>query len=612
MEQTQRQEHILVGLSSAPSNARIIRTAATMAKAFGGSFTALFVRTPDHGDMSTEDRQRLRENTRLAESLGATVETVFGEDVSDQIAEYARLSGVTKVVVGRSAAKRKYFWSKPTLTEQLTRIAPQLDVHIIPDASAPPVYRRKKGLRALDGKRMLRDWTVTALILLLTTLLGWAMLELGLHDAHIMTVYMLAIVLTAVATTTRSSYVLAALGSILLYNFVFAEPRLSFAAFGNGYSVSLVLMLTSSLIVGTLTDKLGSQAKQSAQQAYRTNLLLETNQLLQQAKEDSDILEVARSQTEKLLGSAAIVLPGRAVYGEGTAALHFPIRTRERIYGTVVVKTCQEPDAFENSVLLSILGECALALQSSDHAKQMEHAKRQAENEKLRSDLLRSISHDLRTPLTSISGNAGMLLDNAQRLGEETRRRMYGNIHDDAVWLTGLVENLLAITRMGQGQPELKKQTHLAEELVSEAMSHINRRENTHQIRVEHDDELLLLQCDARLLIQVIVNLVDNAVKYTPPGSSIQITTCRQGDMGVIRVADNGPGIPDREKDKVFDMFYTGKTAVADSRRSLGLGLHLCRSIAAAHGGSITLTDREGGGAVFSVMIPAEEVMIHE
>lgn len=612
MEKTQRQEHILVGLSSAPSNARIIRTAATMAKAFGGSFTALFVRTPAHTDMLPEDRQRLRENTRLAESLGATVETVFGEDVSYQIAEYARLSGVTKVVVGRSAAKRKYFWSKPTLTEQLTRIAPQLDVHIIPDASAPQVYRQKKGIQALDSKRMVRDWTVTALILLLTSLLGWAMLELGFHDAHIMTVYMLAIVLTAVATTTRSSYVLAAVGSILLYNLIFAEPRLSFAGFGNGYPVSLVLMLTSSLIVGTLTDKLGSQAKQSAQAAYRTNLLLETNQLLQQAGNDGDILEVARSQTEKLLGRAARVLPGTAVQRDGQTALHFSIRTREQIFGTVVVETAEEPDAFENSVLLSILGECALALQSSDSARQMERAKRQAENEKLRSDLLRSISHDLRTPLTSISGNAGMLLNNEDRLDEDTRRRMYGNIHDDAVWLTGLVENLLAITRMGQGQPELKKQPHLAQELVDEALSHVGRREKTHTIQVRHEDELLLLQCDARLLVQVIVNLVDNALKYTPAGSDIHITTCRQGDMGVIRVADNGPGIPDAEKEKVFAMFYTGKNTVADSRRSLGLGLHLCRSIAAAHGGSITLEDGAEVGAVFSVMIPAEEVMIHE
>ena len=607
MEKQTQQEHILVGLSSAPSNARIIRTAATMAKAFGGSFTALFVRTPDHADMSPENRRRLRENTHLAESLGATVETVFGEDVSYQIAEYARLSGVTKIVVGRSAASRKYFWSKPTLTEQLTKVAPSLDVHIIPDASAPRVYRQKKGL---DGKRMLRDWAVTALILLLTSLLGWAMVELGLQNAHIMTVYMLAIVLTAVATTTRSSYVLAAVGSTLLFSFIFAEPRFSFS-FGNGYPVSLVLMLTSSLIVGTLTDKLGSQAKQSAQAAYRTNLLLETNQLLQQAGEDGDILEVARSQTEKLLGKKVRVMPGTAVE-KSTGYLYIPIRVKTRIFGTVVIESLEEPDAFENSVLLSILGECALALQSSDHARQMETAKRQAEDEKLRSDLLRSISHDLRTPLTSISGNAGMLLDSGSRLEEDTRRRMYGNIHDDAVWLTGLVENLLAITRMGQGQPELKRQPHLAQELVEEALSHLSRREKTHTVTVCHESELLLLRCDARLLVQVIVNLVDNAMKYTPPGSDIHIDTCRQGAMGVIRVTDNGPGIPDGEKEKVFHMFYTGNTTVADSRRSLGLGLHLCRSIAAAHGGSITLEDAPGGGAAFSVFIPVGELTIHE
>ena len=612
MEKQTKQEHILVGLSSAPSNARIIRTAATMAKAFGGSLTALYVKTPDHGQMSPENRQRLRENTRLAQSLGATVETVFGQDVSYQIAEYARLSGVTKVVVGRSAAQRKYFWSKPTLTEQLTKIAPLLDVYIIPDGSAPQIYRRKPGFRGMDGKRLVRDWTITALILLMTTLLGWAMVELGLQNAHIMTVYMLAIVLTAVATTTRSSYVLAALGSILLYNFVFAEPRFSFDSLGSGYPVSLVLMLTSSLIVGTLTDKLGNQAKQSAQAAYRTNLLLETNQLLQQAGEDMAILEVARSQTEKLLGVSALVLPGQVALREGDNALQYPIRTRERIYGTVIAQTREEPDAFENSVLLSILGECALALQSSDHAKQMENAKRQAESEKLRSDLLRAISHDLRTPLTSISGNAGMLLESADRLDAPTRSRMYINIRDDALWLTGLVENLLAITRVGQGQPELKKQPHLAQELVNEALSHIEPRQNTHTIRQAHEQELLLLQCDARLLMQVIVNLVDNAIKYTPAGSEICVTTCREGDMGVIRVADNGPGIPDGEKEKVFDMFYTGKTAVADSRRSLGLGLHLCRCIAQAHGGSITLEDAPRGGAVFLVKIPAEEVMIHE
>ena len=143
-------EHILVGLSSAPSNARIIRTAATMANAFGGTFTALFVRTPNYEAMSKENKERLRQNTALAQELGATIETVFGDDVSYQIAEYARLSGVTKIVVGRSAVSKRRLFGKPTLTEKLTQIAPNIDIHIIPDASTDPAYRQKKARKKVN------------------------------------------------------------------------------------------------------------------------------------------------------------------------------------------------------------------------------------------------------------------------------------------------------------------------------------------------------------------------------------------------------------------------------------------------------------------------------
>ena len=604
-------EHILVGLSSAPSNARIIRTAATMAQAFGGSFTALFVRTPNYEAMSEANKERLRKNTLLAQKLGANIETVFGDDVSYQIAEYARLSGVTKIVVGRSAVTRKHPWSKPTLTEKLTKIAPNLDIHIIPDASTDAAYHPKSVTRKLDFKVLLRDTAVTVGILILATLIGYCFSKLGFTEANIITVYLLGVLLTAMATASRSSYCLSAIGSVLVFNFFFTSPRFSFKVYAQGYPVTFLIMLLAALIVGTLTDRMKGHAKQSAHAAYRTNLLLETNQLLQKCVTDEDILQAARNQVSKLLGRKTDMLPGVAA-PTNRNALYFPVKLQSRVYATVVVEGTTPLEAFENSILLSILGECALALENNQNARDMEAAKVQAENEKLRANLLRAISHDLRTPLTSISGNAGILLSDCGVLDNDTKQQMYADIYDDAAWLNNLVENLLAVTKIEEGRMDLKMQPHLVEEIVAEAMAHVSRKCCEHSISVEHEDELLLAKCDARLMIQVIINLVDNAIKYTPQGSHICVSTCRRGDFAQISVSDDGQGIPDTEKSQVFQMFYTGTNPIADSRRSLGMGLSLCKSIVTVHGGEITVSDHKPRGTIFTFTIPTGEVALHD
>ncbi|MBQ7345909.1 MAG: sensor histidine kinase KdpD [Oscillospiraceae bacterium] len=604
-------EHILVGLSSAPSNARIIRTAATMAAAFGCDLTALFVRTPNHDAMDEADRGRLRANTKLAEGLGATVETVFGDDVSYQIAEYARLSGVTKIVVGRSAATRKHPWSKPTLTEKLTAIAPNLDIHIIPDASVDSSYRPKKAKRKWNFKTILKDQTIAIGILALATALGYGFSEAGFTEANIIAVYLLGVLLTSMITSSRSSYVLSAVCSVLVFDLLFVTPRSSFKVYERGLPVTFLIMLLAALVVGTITDRMKSRSKQSAQAAYRTNLLLETNQLIQKAGSDEDILQAARTQISKLLGRDATVMPG-VVASSDKEGLHYPIKVQNRVYGTVVIDSGESLEAFENSVLLSILGETALALENSRNEKEKEEAKLQAENEKLRANLLRSISHDLRTPLTAISGNASILLSDSEELGPETRRQIYGDIYDDSAWLHNLVENLLAVTKIEEGRMELRTQPQLVEEIVSEAMQHLSRQRSEHIITVAHEDDLLLAKCDARLIVQVIINLVDNAIKYTPAGSHIAVSSRSENGMAVICVTDNGNGIADSEKENVFQMFYTGSSSVADSRRSLGLGLSLCKSIVDAHGGQISVSDNQPSGAVFAFTLPSGKVELHE
>lgn len=236
----------------------------------------------------------------------------------------------------------------------------------------------------------------------------------------------------------------------------------------------------------------------------------------------------------------------------------------------------------------------------------------QARTEQLRADLLRAISHDLRTPLTAISGNASNLLAGADALDEETRRQIYADIHDDALWLINLVENLLYVTRIEDGRMKLRLCVELMDEVMQEAMRHEACKGRDHIITLRSSEEMLLARIDARLIIQVILNLVDNAIKYTPPGSHIELSARREGAWICVCCADDGPGVPDEEKPHIFEMFYSGGQHCTDSRRSLGLGLGLCKSIVSAHGGTIRVRDNQPCGAVFEFTVPAEEVELSE
>lgn len=254
----------------------------------------------------------------------------------------------------------------------------------------------------------------------------------------------------------------------------------------------------------------------------------------------------------------------------------------------------------------------SLATRLKQQAKKTAEADLIAQKEKLRANLLRSISHDLRTPLTAISGNASNLLTNGERFDRETKQQLYLDIYDESMWLINLVENLLSITKIEEGTLNLRLSAELLDELVTEALQHVSRKKTEHHLVVHTSEEFLLVKVDARLIMQVIINLVDNAIKYTQTGSEIVITTKRQEDRAVICVADNGPGIPDSQKEDVFEMFYCGTRSIADSRRSLGLGLSLCKSIITAHGGELTLSDNIPHGAVFTCSLPLGEVDLHE
>lgn len=650
-------EHILVCLSSSPSNSKIIRTAARMASAFRGTFTALFVETPDFSVMPEEDRKRLKSNIRLAGQLGAKIETVYGADVPYQIAEFARLSGVSKIVIGRSSATRKNMFSKPTLTERLIAAAPSLDIHIIPDSEGSALgYRRRKAPGKIGIVMSVSDILKSIAMLVLASCIGMLFQHLGFDEANIITVYVLGVLITSVITTHRIYSLISSIVSVLIFNFLFTDPKFTLHAYDKGYPVTFAIMFFAALLTGTLAIRLKNHAKQAAQAAYRTKVLFDTNQLLQQAKDKNEIVSATAGQLIKLLkkdivfymsekdalaepriftaedraadGSivsenekavALWVLKNNKHAGATTETLssarclYLAVRVNSRVYGVVGIVVDDRPlDTFENSILLSILGECALSLENEKNAREKEEAAILAKNEQLRANLLRAISHDLRTPLTSISGNASNLLSNGDSFDDATKKQLYADIYDDSMWLINLVENLLSVTRIEEGRLNLHITEDLLDDVISEALRHINRQSSEHNITVQTGEDFLFAKMDSKLMVQVIINLVDNAVKYTPKGSNIVITTKKQGANAVVSVADNGDGIPDEMKDRVFDMFYSGANKVADSRRSLGLGLSLCKSIVNAHGGTIEVSDNKPHGTVFTVTLPCGEVQIHE
>lgn len=647
-------EHILICLSSSPSNPKVIRTAARMAEAFHSGFTALFVETPETKELKGDSLKRLRDNLRLAEQLGAQIATVYGDDPAVQIAEYAKISGITKIVLGRTNHKSTIFLRSKTLVDKLTKLAGDIDIYIIPDAQ--PFYKKKfKLLRKEEQKFRVTDLLKVVLITLSATIISFGFYYAGLREANIIIVYILGVLLTAIWTYGHLYGALASLLSVISFNFFFTVPRFTLEANDPDYPVTFLIMLAASIISNTLATRVKKQARQSAQKAYYMELLMNSSQKMQQGRDEQEIIALAaeqiralldrpilyslavkgkeldfqicpQSETNKLIGAmtaeelgvADWVVKNNKHAGATTDTLshaqnlYLSVRGNQEVMGVIGIPSKYYPplDVFEKNLLIALLNECGLILERRRLRTEKQAIEMETQRERLRTNLLRAISHDLRTPLTSISGNAGVLMEKSTLLDENKKQEIYSSIYDDSMWLVNLTENLLSITRIENGTMRLQMNAELIDDVFREAISHVDRKVSEHKISIDLADDLLMAKMDVRLIVQVIINIVNNAIKYTPEGSHICLSAKKEQKMVCIRIADDGPGISDQAKSHLFDMFYTADIGKADSRRGLGLGLSLCKSIVNAHGGEISVSDNIPHGAVFSFTLPLEEVNI--
>lgn len=646
-------EHIMMCLSASPSNAKVIRQAAKIANAFHGKLTAFYVETPEDEQMEAADEMRLNENRKLAEKFGAKVVTSVGSDIVEQIVEYARVGRVTKIVLGRTNTKHPLFSVKESIAERLADMIPNLEIFLIPDSHEKKYVKKKRKKIQINHKYVLGDAGISIFILIFVT--GFCILfdHWGAEEANLIMLYVLGSMLTALWSKHHITGILYGIVAILTFNFLFTDPRYTFTIYNAGYFLTFCVFFVVSLIISTLVKKVKSVAKQNVEKAYRTEVLLETSQLLQGDKTKQEIAADTAKQLGRLLNRSTCCFTenpeegGEPQYYEipdrkmelsgqeravavwsyknnksagattstlpGSKNLFLTIRNGEKIFGLVGIdmrgKTLKP---FEESVMLAMLSESALAFEKEERTCKEREMAVQLEQEKLRANLLRAISHDFRTPLTVIYGNMDMLIREDENMPAAQRKEIYQDIGEDALWLLNLIENLLSVTRIENGTIQLNLQPELMEDVIEESLSHLSHRGKEHRIVYEEAKEIFVVKMDAKLMIQVIVNLVDNAVKYTSPGSMIKIKMYRSGNKVRVAVSDNGDGIPDEQKEKIFDLFYTMGKNTSDGRRGMGLGLALCKSIIEAHGGRIWVEDNHPKGAVFIIELIAEVTRKHE
>lgn len=643
---TTSQEHILVCLSSSFTNEKLIYSSSALAKAFHCPLTALYIQTSSASHMKEDDVKRLSAHTALAKSLGAEIVQIQGDDVPVLISEYARASRVTKIVIGRSDNHKRMFFPKQTVTDRLIELSKNIDIYIIPDQSNLDMYRKGNYIMHQDIMPKSSDILPMGLILLLVTGIGICFQHLGFTDSNIITLYILGVLLTALICTNYTSCIISSVLSVIAFNYFFTEPVMTLHAYAPGYPVTFLIMLIAGIITGSSASKLKQDARLLASDAYRTKVLFDTDKLLENTDDPKQIILLCAQQLSRLLNRKVLAIskdddhehihmyyPDRTFAYEQLSkedeeavqwvfenhkqktnrdTLYLSIRMNEIVYGVIGIIQEDTPiNPHESSIALSILGECALALDNERIKREKEQAALVAKNEQLRSNLLRTISHDLRTPLTSISGGASILMDSYQELDDAARKQIFSDIYDDSEWLKQVVENLLSITRFDEGRIQLNFSDQLLDDVMSEALKHIDRKSQEHHIEKQMDDELMLVYIDARLIIQVIVNIINNAIKYTEAGSTILIRVKKLEHVAQVDIIDNGPGIKDVNKEHIFEMFYTGEKQNDSTGRSLGLGLALCKSIIEAHHGEIGIYDAEPHGCDFRFTLPLSEVKIN-
>ncbi len=634
-------DKILVCVSPSPSSANLVRAAHRMAKSLRSNWIALYVETPSQAGLSEELRTRAIQHLRLAEQLGAETATLSGQNFAEEVMDYARERNITKIFIGKPP---QYSWRsllKPSPVDQLLRASGDIDVYATKGEIAD--LREKRRTQTGLSKRSI-DWKgygYSLLTVAISTGVAWLLFP-RVDLANLIMVYLLGILAFSYRQGLGPS-TLASFLSVIAFDFFFVPPRFSFAVSDTQYIFMFLVMLLVGLSISNLTVRIRNQAKLSRLRERRTAALYSLSRELASTRGTEEILEIAVKHISEVFESSVIAflpdengrlkvhcgamnefnltakemgvahwafdlgqMAGRGTDTlPGTEALYVPLLASGAPVGALGVKPSNPEKLLipeQLHLLEAFAHQTALAVAGDKLAEKQQQTQMQVETERLRSSLLSSVSHDLRTPLAAITGSASSLLDNGESLPTATRRDLLENIHDEAERLERLVNNLLEMTKLESGAVQLRKELHIPAEIIGSAIARVEGRLGSRSLTTQITPELPLVPMDALLIEQVLVNLLDNALKYTPDGTPIDISAEVKENRLVMEVADRGPGIPEADLPRLFEKFYRGPQK--ETKSGAGLGLSICKGIIEIHGGTISAENGPGGGSLFRFTLP--------
>ncbi|CAN5632442.1 sensor histidine kinase KdpD [soil metagenome] len=640
-------ERVLVCVSPSPASARLLRATRRVATSLRAEWIAVYVETPAALQMSEADRERVAQHLRLAEQLGAETVRLSGESAAHEVILYARSRNVTKIVLGKPTHPRWRDLFRRSFLDEIVRGTPDIDVQVITgerDASATPATPPPPAEPA-EGERRPRwsGYAFAVLTVAVSTTLAWLLFGRGeLSDV------VMADLLGIVLVSMRFGYgpsILATILGVLTLDFFFVPPYLSFSVSDLRHVVTFAVMFVVALVTSRLNKRIHDQADTARQRESRTTRLYAMSRQLADASSVEDLLRVATQHLgEAFDAEICVLLPDAEGKLDASARGETPFAF-DRKDGAVVdwvwshgknagLGTDTLPSASARFLLLrggrgktGVLGvrpkrpqslidpeqrqlldtfasQVATALERVRLGEEARRAEVDMETERLRSSLLSSISHDLRTPLGVITGATSTLLQDEATIEPAARRELLETAHEEAERLNRLVRNLLDMTRLESGAIRPKKEWHPLDEIVGVALHRLEPRLVGRVVDVKLPADLPPIPLDDVLIEQVFINLLENALKYTPTGSPIAIRAVAKAGAVEVEVADRGPGVPPHERAHVFEKFY--RLSREGSTGGAGLGLAICRGVIEAHGGHIWVEDREGGGACFRFTLPVD------
>ncbi|MDW7672381.1 MAG: DUF4118 domain-containing protein [Bacillota bacterium] len=464
--------------------------------------------------------------------------------------------------------------------------------------------------------RFFRHGIKTILIFALTTGCSLVVSLLGVGKESIIMVFLLGVLFTTVLTSSYHYGIITSFASLMIFNFLFTEPRFTFVIYNRNDIILLLFFLITAVVSGVVTSRLQQQMELAAknERTARTLYQIASGFLSVSGRQNiiqqgiSYIDEYADSKCTVKLDNHETVFTGPTPAPDNSVKRDYSIQSAAGQLGVMHV-FAEDPGVDDQTELIiqAVVTQLGIALDREKLYSEQEKILLTMESERLRATLLRSVAHDLRSPLTALLGAGNLLADNYHHLSEDERIKLATDISEEIIWLTNLVENILDMTRINEAQLVIKKENEVVDDVVSEAVSHVDRLLRERNFSVELPEEVVMVPMDGRLIVRVLINLLENAVYHTQPDAKIKLTAAIRGDALEVTVSDTGDGIDDSIQKGLFDRFVTLDKVVSDSKRGIGLGLANCKALIEAHGGSIRAEANTPQGAKFVFTLPMGE-----